>query len=67
MNSMLLRIGTATLWVSILSICLLTFAWPFAVSASPDQPAFKLVAIATLLAFLASILVLLAGRLTEKR
>jgi membrane protease YdiL (CAAX protease family) len=48
-----------TLWASVALICFLTFAWPFAVSRSPDQPMFKQLAVAVLLAFLLSILVLL--------
>jgi len=55
------------LWCSVVSICVLTFVWPFAVSSDPDQPAFKISAIAILLLFLLSMLVLLAERLASKR
>jgi hypothetical protein len=53
---------TWLLWLSTAAICGLTFVWPFAVSADPDQPAFKYLAIGVLLVFLLSMLVLLACR-----
>ena len=52
----------ALLGLSSAAIVGLTFVWPFAVSREPEQPAFKIAAVATLLVFLASILWLLASR-----
>jgi len=37
------------------SACLLTFVWPFAVSADPGDPTFRVLAIGTFIALLASI------------
>ena len=61
------RAARAVLWLSIAAMCTLTFVWPFAVSAEPDQPAFKAAAIASLLLFLGALLALLAGRITAER
>jgi len=65
-NPVLTRWARGGLWCSVVSICVLTFVWPFAVSSSPDQPGFKFVAIAVLLLFLLSMLVLLAARLASR-
>jgi len=65
--SLLRSCARATLWCSVVSICALTFVWPFVVSRDPDQPAFKLVAIAALLLFFLSMLALLVERVTVKR
>lgn len=54
------------LWCSIVAICVLTFVWPFAISREPEQPAFKIAAIAVLLLFFLSMAVLLAVRLRER-
>ena len=43
--------------------CLLTFVWPFTVSADPGDSAFRLLAIATFIALLASIVALAFLRL----
>jgi hypothetical protein len=66
-NPVLVSWARGALWCSIAAISVLTFVWPFAVSAAPDQPAFKLGAIAVLLLFLLSMLVLLAERLISRR
>lgn len=66
MNPVLASCARATLWCSVVLICVLTFVWPFAVSPDPVQPAFKIVAIAVLLLFLLSMLVLLAERLASR-
>ena len=53
-------------WVlaaSVASACLLTFFWPFAVSADPGDPVFRILAIGTLVAFLVSLAALSALRL----
>ena len=57
----------AVLWASAGASCILGFVWPLAVSTDPDQPAFRVAAVFTLLAFLSSIVVVLAGRLAGKR
>ena len=67
MNRVLVGCARGALWVSVAAICLLTFAWPFIVSADPGQPAFKTGAISALLVFLLSMLVLLAERLVSRR
>ena len=59
----LVAIARMTLSASVLAMCLLTFGWPFAVSTDPSHPVFKVAAIATLLAFLLSLAVLLACKL----
>ena len=41
--------------LSAVSACLLTFAWPFAVSGDPADPTFRVLAIGTFIALLASI------------
>jgi hypothetical protein len=66
MNAALASGARWTLWGSIVAICLLTFVWPFTISRDPDQPAFKLAAIAVLFLFLGALLVLLAARLAAK-
>ena len=43
--------------------CLLTFVWPFTVSADPADPVFRVLAITTLVALLASIAALAFLRL----
>jgi hypothetical protein len=43
-------------------MCALTFVWPFAISADPSQPVFKWVAIATLILFFASLVLLLIAQ-----
>lgn len=43
--------------------CLLTFVWPFTVSADPGDPAFRVLAVATFIALLASIAALAFIRL----
>jgi hypothetical protein len=53
-------------WASGVAMCAHTFVWPLAISWSPDQPAFKAAAIATLIVFFASMLALLAQRMHEK-
>jgi hypothetical protein len=53
------------LWVSTAAICALTFVWPAAISADPEQAAFKLPAIAALIVFFAALLGLLAKRIRE--
>jgi membrane protease YdiL (CAAX protease family) len=63
----LAKCARGALWSSVVLICALTFVWPFLVSRDPDQPAFKLAAIAALLLFFLSMSVLLAGRLRERR
>jgi membrane protease YdiL (CAAX protease family) len=62
-----LRCGGSVLrwvfWFTIVAMCALTFVWPFTVSADPANPAFKVAAIATLLAFLVSLAALLTAGL----
>ena len=48
---------------SVVGACALTFVWPFAVSADPADPAFRVLATGTLLAFLVSLAALSALRL----
>ena len=67
MNPLLASCARGTLWGAVVSICVLTFVWPFVVSLDPDQPAFKIGAIVALLLFLFSMLVLLAERVASKR
>ena len=67
MNSLLNTCARVTLWCSVVSICALTFVWPFIVSDSPDQPAFRISAIATLILFFLSMLALLVERGTLGR
>ena len=62
-NTALTACARSLLWICVAAICMLTFVWPFAVSPDPAQPAFKIAAIAVLLLFFLSMLVLLAGRL----
>jgi hypothetical protein len=50
-----LRLLRWTLAASTASACVLTFVWPFAVSADPGDPTFRLLAIGTFVALLASI------------
>jgi len=65
-NTVLIGCARGVFWICVVAICLLTFVWPFAVSPDPAQPAFKIAAIAVLLLFFASMLVLLAERLVSK-
>ena len=67
MNPLLASCARGALSGSVVSICVLTFVWPFIVSPDPSQPAFKIGAIAVLLLFLLSMLVLLAERLASRR
>lgn len=60
------RIASWTLWGSVIGICFLTFVWPFVISDDPALPAFKVAAIAVLLAFLPSMMVLLAVRIGQR-
>jgi hypothetical protein len=60
--AVLMKTARAVLWSSVAAMLALTFAWPFAVSADPAQPLFKPVAIATLVAFLASMLAVLVEK-----
>ena len=46
--------------------CLLTFVWPFTVSADPGDPAFRVLAIATFIALLSSIAALAFLRLRSR-
>jgi len=41
--------------VSVLSACLLTFVWPFAVSGQPNDPLFRVLATGTFITLLGSI------------
>jgi len=66
-NRLLRKCARGALWFSVALICAQTFVWPFAISSNPDQPAFRAGAIATLLLFLLSMLVLLSERLVSKR
>ena len=53
-------------WILIaaaIAACLLTFVWPFTVSPDPGDPAFRVLAIATFIALLASITALAFLRL----
>ena len=50
---------------AIAAMCLLAFAWPFAVSPDPSQPIFKLVAITTLIVFFVSMIALLIARIAR--
>lgn len=55
-------------WVlaaSAASACLLTFVWPFLVSADPGNPTFRVVAIGTFIALLASVAGLAFVRLRD--
>ena len=63
----LTHVARGALWVSVAFMCILTFAWPFAVSSDPGQPWFEIPAIGTLLLFFLSMLVLLAGRIAPGR
>ncbi|OGA37408.1 MAG: hypothetical protein A3G24_04140 [Betaproteobacteria bacterium RIFCSPLOWO2_12_FULL_62_13] len=67
MNAVLVSWARGALWCSVVAICVLTFVWPFVVSPDPGQPVFKISAIAVLLLFLLSMLVLLSERLASKR
>jgi len=67
MNPVLANCARSALWGSVVAICVLTFVWPFVVSPDPAQPAFRIVAIAVLMLFLLSMLVLLAERLASRR
>lgn len=67
MKLLLSAIARAAFRLSVAFAVGLTFVWPFVVSPDPDQPVFKAVAIATLLVFFASTLVLLAERLRSQR
>jgi len=64
-NTVLTECARSVLWTCVAAICVLTFAWPFVVSPDPAQPAFKIAAIAVLLLFFVSMLVLLAERLAS--
>ena len=55
-------IARIVFWMSVAAMCLLTFVWPFAVSADASHPVYRVAATFTLLAFFASMLVLLARR-----
>lgn len=61
------QVAGGVLAASVASACLLTFVWPFAVSADPADPTFRLLAIGTLASFLASIVALVLQRLREPR
>jgi hypothetical protein len=63
----MLQSARGALWLSVVSICALTFVWPFLVSSDPDQQGFKFVAIAVLLIFLLSMLILLSAPLVSRR
>ena len=52
-----------TLVAVTVAACALTFVWPFAVSADPGDPVFRVLAIATFIALLASIAALAVARL----
>lgn len=52
--------------VTAAAACLLTFVWPFAVSADPGDPRFRMLAIATFIALLASIAALALIRLRDR-
>ena len=45
------------------SILLLTFVWPFAISADPADPRFRVAAIAVFVFFLAAVTILAVARL----
>jgi hypothetical protein len=50
------------LWIAALSGIFLAFGWPFIVGADPTSEAFHAIAVATLVALLASIAAILARR-----
>jgi hypothetical protein len=52
---------------SVVSACLLTFVWPFAVSADPADPTFRPLAIGTFIVLLAAVVLLAFLRLRRAR
>lgn len=55
-----MRAARAVMWVSALAGMFLAFGWPLAVSPDPASPVFHGLAVATLVAFLASLAAILA-------
>ena len=51
-----------TMWASCVVGVFLAFGWPFAFGADPSSEAFHVVSVATLVAFLGSIVAILAKR-----
>jgi hypothetical protein len=55
-------LARALMWISAASGVFLAFGWPLLVSADPSSPAFHTIAVATVVAFLASLVMTLATR-----
>lgn len=66
-ESLFARCLRASVGLSAAAGVLLAFAWPLAVSRDPADPAFKAIAIATLMVFLASLSALVVARARRLR